>query len=71
MKFFDRVLLYLLVGATMSISLSMERGEPIGSKAAPALVTANALFWPVILVVGFMTKENLVDARKKVAEPTP
>lgn len=71
MKFFDRVLLYLLVGATLSVALSAERGEPIGSNAAPAAVTANALFWPLLLVEGLMSGGNLVDARKKAARSAP
>lgn len=72
MKFFDRVLLYLLVGATLSIAYSMERGgPPSGKTAAAGAVTAVALFWPLIFVAGYIAAKDELDAEKKAAEPTP
>lgn len=71
MKFFDRVLLYLLVGATLSIAYSMERGGPPSGKTAAGAVTAVALFWPLIFVAGYIAAKDELDAEKKAAEPTP
>ncbi len=78
MKFFDRVLLYLLVGATMSIAISVQNRTPPSAKSdvkdAPTIVAAVTLLWPVVLVVGFANayaEKNKLDAEKKAAEPTP
>jgi hypothetical protein len=78
MKFFDRALLYLLVGATMSIAISVQNGTPPSAemdvKTASATVAIVAVFWPVMLVVGYaaaLAEKDKPDAEKKAAEPTP
>lgn len=78
MKFFDRALLYLLVGATMSIAISVQNRTPPSAESdvrdAAAVVAAVTLLWPVMLVVGYaaaLAEKDKLDAGKKAAEPTP